>query len=269
MEKTSTLVNNIYTNAKEYIGLKTRSLKLEAYDKAAGAAAGAVNGAILAVLGLCAFLFLNVGVAYWLSEVFNSTKLGFLTLGGIYVVLIGIFLAVKKSIDTSIKNTIVKKMSSDAVTDYEGMIKEKITVNAQLERAETVVKGNIEELKDNIDTLVQDFKKLKEDVQRFRHLFGHHDHDGSQENGEQEHSQNGHQNNHMGSGFVPKLAMSTIIEFLINKFVLKNTMGIKKALIPILAKAFFTSKMMKSDGAPPKEGDGFLAGLKSKLSKFL
>src|SRR5688572_24464153 len=98
MEKTSTLVNNIYANAKEYIALKTRSVKLEAYDKAAGAVAGAVNGAVLGVLGLCAFLFLNVGVAYWLSEVFESTKLGFLALGGFYVLLIGIYFAAKKSV---------------------------------------------------------------------------------------------------------------------------------------------------------------------------
>src|SRR3954470_20345503 len=107
MEKTSTLVNNVYTNAKEYIHLKTRSVKLETYDKVAGAVSGAVNGAVIAVLGLCAFLFLNVGIAYALSDAFESTKLGFLTLGGIYLVLMGIFFAMKAGISKKIKNSVV------------------------------------------------------------------------------------------------------------------------------------------------------------------
>ena len=37
MEKTSTLVNNIFSNTKEYLNLKTKSLKLEAYEKTADA----------------------------------------------------------------------------------------------------------------------------------------------------------------------------------------------------------------------------------------
>jgi len=103
MEKTSTLVNSIFSNAKEYVNLKTKSLKLEAYEKTADAVAGSVNGGVLFVVGLCAFIFLNVGVAYWLSEVFMSTKLGFLTLGAFYVVVMGVYLGVKNQVGMSIK----------------------------------------------------------------------------------------------------------------------------------------------------------------------
>jgi hypothetical protein len=270
MEKTSTLVNNVYTNAKEYIHLKTRSIKLEVYDKASASAASAVNGAVIAVLGLCAFLFLNVGLAYALSDAFNSTKWGFLALGGIYVVLIGIFLAVKGSVDKKIKNSIVTKMSKNAMTDYDMMVKEKDSVNAQLERAETLVKGNIEELKDNVDVLVEDFKKLKEDVQRFKHLFGHHDTPaGSNAQASYQQPQDIH---HEKNGTLQKLAISTIVELIINRFVVKDVTSIKKAILPILAKVLVTTKIMnKPDGTTSSngEGSGFIGTLKSKLAKFL
>jgi hypothetical protein len=270
MEKTSTLVNNVYSNAKEYLHLKTRSVKLEAYDKVSGAAASTVNGAVLAVLGLCAFLFLNVGIAYALSDAFNSTKLGFLTLGGIYVVLMGIFMAVKGSVDRKIKNSIVAKMSNNAHTEYEVMLKEKDSVNAQLERAEVLVKGNIEELKDNVDVLVEDFKKLKQDVQRFKHLFGAHDETGATAHPHYEQPENIH--HEKSNGTISKLAINTIVELIINRFVLKDVNSIKKAILPILAKAFINTKMThaaeKEPGAPSESG-GLLNTLKTKLAKFL
>lgn len=268
MEKTSTLVHNIFTNAKEYISLKTRAVKLDVYDKAASSVSGAVNGAIMAVLGLCAFIFLNVGVAYWLSEVFESTKLGFLTLGGIYVVLLGIFFALKNKIATSVKNSIVVKMSKETITDYEVMMKEKHTVDAQLERAETVVKGNIEELKDNIDTLVEDFKRLKEDVQRFRNIFGHHDNDHHVQ--KSNFASQDHHHAKSGGGLFPKVAMSTILELLINKFVLKDVISLKKTILPIVAKAFITNKMGQNNGnGSTSQPHGIIETLKAKLSKFL
>jgi hypothetical protein len=162
-------------------------------------------------------------------------------------------------------------MSKETVTDYEVMIKEKNTVNAQLERAETVVKGNIEELKDNIDILVEDFKRLKEDVQRFKHLFGaHDDHHHTKETAKQ-HNHTGANGSHTGNGSMfPKLAMSTVIELLINRFVLKDVSSLKKVILPILAKAFITTKVMNNDGTAKSNGTGgFLDTLKSKLSKFL
>jgi hypothetical protein len=266
MEKTSTLVNNIYANAREYISLKTRSVKFEVYDKAAGAVSGAVNGAIIAVLGLCAFMFLNVGVAYWLSEIFGSTKLGFLSLGGLYAVLLAVFFAFKGKISATVKNSVVAKVSKDQMNDYRLMIKEKDLVNAQLERAETVVKGNIEELKDNIDTLVEDFKKIKEDVQKFRNLFGHSDHNG--EGHEADHSRQ-QPNQKSSGGMLPKLAVSTIVELIINRFVLKDVHSLKKVILPIIAKAFINAKIMKpSDGTSPPKTGGILDSLKSKLARF-
>lgn len=266
MEKTSTLVNNIYSNGKEFISLKTREIKLEVYDKVSGAAAGAVNGAVLGVLGLCAFIFLNVGVAYWLSEVFESTKLGFLSLGGIYVLLIGIFFALRNSISKSIKNSIVVKMSDNAVSDYDTLIKEKNTISAQLERAETVVKGNMEELKDNIEILVQDVKRLKEDIQRFRNIFGHHDTDEKENEQMQHQQQNGHAASGKGAGMLPKVAFSALLELLINKFVLKDLVPVKKSILPTLAKALISSKVMNGNGSSQK-GAGIIHIIR-KLASF-
>jgi hypothetical protein len=265
MEKTSTLVNTIFSNTKEYVNLKTKSLKLEAYEKTADAVAGSVNGAVLFVIGLCAFLFLNVGVAYWLSEVFMSTKLGFLVLGGFYIVVMCIYLAVKKQIGMSVKNKIVQKMSKDALHSYELALKEKESVNNQLAHAETLVKENIEELKDNLNILVEDVKRLKRDVGRFKDIFNFHGHEDGQEhhNGNGAEEKTNGQANRVGRK-IPRILLNGAMNFLMSRFFLKNAGGIIKTVVPIVANTMVNSKLFKE-----KPKTSFLENLKLTLSKFL
>jgi hypothetical protein len=266
MEKTSTLVNNIFSNTKEYLNLKTKSLKLEAYEKTADAVSGSVNGAALFVIGLCAFIFLNVGVAYWLSEVFMSTKLGFLVLGGFYVVVMGIYLGVKKQIGVSVKNKIVQKMSKDTIHTYELALKEKESVNNQLAHAETLVKEDIEELKENLNTLVEDIQRLKRDVARFRNIFsfkGHHDDDEVSHNGHDVEEKINGQTSRVGPK-IPRMLVNGAMNFLMSRFFLKNAGSILKMVVPIVANTMVTSKLFKE-----KPKTSFMENLKLTLSKFL
>lgn len=262
MEKTSTLVNSIFSNTKDYVNLKTKSLKLEAYEKTADAVSGSVNGVALFVLGLCAFMFLNVGVAWWLSEVFMSTKLGFFTLGGFYVLCMGIYFAVKTSIASGVKNKVVSKMSKNEITTYELVLKNKESVNNQLSHAETLVKENAEELKENLNTLVNDVKRLKNDIARVRNIFNLNDEAHAPKNNEP--SDLSHEENiNRVAPRLPRMAVNAIFNLLLSKLVLKNAGAVVKTVVPIVANTVLNSKLFKE---PVKTS--FFENLKMRLAKL-
>jgi hypothetical protein len=160
MEKTSTLITNVFNNGREYLQLKSQSLQLEVYDKVSGLVAGVVNGAVIAILSVLALLFLNIGLGFALSVAFKSHVWGFLSLGGIYILFLGIFLASRKSVDLKVKNAIVAKLSDDRYSEYEKLMSDRLQLKAELQRSETLVKGNAEELKENLEILAEDFKRL-------------------------------------------------------------------------------------------------------------
>jgi hypothetical protein len=258
MEKTSSLVNTIFSTTKEYINIKTKSVKLDAYEKMADTASAATNGAVIAVIGLFAFLFLNIGAGFWLSEVLESTKLGFLTLGGFYVVVLGIYFAVKNAVATKIKNSVVVSMSKNTFNDYAQLVKEKETIGLELTLAEAAVKQNIEELKDNLDTLVEDVKRIKRDFNKLKSNFvsdgPDHNHNGHSENGA---------NQRIGPK-MPRIAITSVLDLILNKLVFKNAGMIAKTLVPVVANALVTSTVFKESGKT-----SLLENLKLKFAKFL
>lgn len=266
MEKTSTLITNVFNNGREYLQLKSKSLQLEVYDKVSGLVAGMANGLMIAVLSIFALLFVNVGLGFALSVAFKSHVWGFLALGGIYIVLLGIYMAVRNTVDLKIRDTVVGKLSDDRYSEYDKMMKDRKQLNAELERSETLVKGNAEELKENVEILAEDFKKLKEDIQRFRHLFSFGDQ-------KQEEPKKGMQQEEATTGAkdFKKMAVSTIAELIINRLVMKDVHSIKQLIWPTIAKVLVNAGITadKSTDQHKGESSGFLSSLKDKLAKFL
>jgi hypothetical protein len=264
MEKSSTLITNVFNNGKEYLQLKSKSLQLEVYNKVSGLFALMVSGAIVASLSVLALLFVNIGIGFALSIAFRSHVWGFLSLGGIYVVLLGIFIAVRKPIDTKLKNAVVLKLSENKYTEYEQVTRERIHLKAELERSENLVKGNAKQLQENLEIMAEDLRKLKEEVQRFRSLFSF---------GEQkpEEPQGGKAAGSSPVQELKKMALTKVAELIINRLVVKDVNSIKQLIWPTLAKVLVSAGLSNEKNTDEQKGEstGFLKSLISKLSKFL
>ena len=78
--------DSLYTNTREYINLQTKSVKLEVYERITNVISSGISAGFIALFGLFSFLFINFGLAYYLSELFQSRTAGFFTVGGFYFV---------------------------------------------------------------------------------------------------------------------------------------------------------------------------------------
>ena len=70
---------------KAYFEAQKEYLTLEYYEKAGKAAGGMFGGLLSAVLVLMFLLFASLGLAYWLGTVMSNTALGFVSVGGVYL----------------------------------------------------------------------------------------------------------------------------------------------------------------------------------------
>ena len=161
MEKTSTLMTNVFNNGKEYLQLKSKSVQLDVYDRVSRLIAAMASGAIVALLSVFALLFLNIGLGFALSIAFRSHVWGFLCLGGLYLVLLGVFVAIRKPVDVKLKNALVSKLSENKYTEYDQVTRERKHLKAELERSENLVKGHARKLQENLEIMAEDFRKLK------------------------------------------------------------------------------------------------------------
>jgi hypothetical protein len=242
MEKTSTLVNNIHSNTKTYINLRTKAIKLEIYERVTNLIASGISAAFIAMVALLAFMFLNVGVGFWLGYTFGSFAKGFFALGGFYLVVLGIYMAVRKSlVKNSVKNAVLLKVSK-TMNDYDLLVSEQVTVQGQLSLAETHLKENFDDLKENLNTLKEDINRVK------GHFVSHKDEE---------------KNTTVGPK-IPRIAITGALDLILNRLVLKNSGTIIKTLLPVITNALVTSKVFKED-----KTTSLFENLKLKFSKFL
>lgn len=264
MEKTSTLMTNVFNNGKEYLQLKSKSVQLDVYDRVSGLIAAMASGAIVALLSVFALLFLNIGLGFALSIAFRSHVWGFLCLGGLYLVLLGVFVAIRKPVDVKLKNALVSKLSENKYTEYDQVTRERKHLKAELERSENLVKGHARKLQENLEIMAEDFRKLKADVQRFRSLFSF---------GEQkpEEPKGGKAAGSSPVQELKKMALSKVAEIIINRLVVKDVNSIKQLIWPTLAKVLVSAGISNEKNTDEQTGEstGFLKSLISKLSKFI
>ncbi len=238
MEKTSETLHNLYTNTHTYINLQARSVKLEIYERITNIVSSGISVSIIVMFGLFSFLFINFGLAYFLSDLFQSRTYGFLAVGGFYVVVLGIYLLLKnKASNNKLKNTILLKVSK-TMNDYDAMLKEQTVIHAQVSESEAVLKENFDELKQKIDV-------LKADIDKFKGNFSV------------------DENATVGPK-VPRILMTGAVDFIMKNFVLKNSGFIVRNILPVVANTFLTSKVFHEE-----KKTSLLENLKLKISKFL
>lgn len=264
MEKSSNLMSNFFNNGKEYLQLKSKSVQLDVYDRVTCLIAAMASGAIVALLSVLALLFINIGLGFALSIAFGSHVWGFLCLGGLYLVLLGIFMAIRKPLDLKLKNAVVSKLSENKYTEYGQVTKERNHLKTELGLSENMVKGNARKLQENLEIMAEDFRKIKEDVQRFRSLFSF---------GEQkpEEPKDGKAAGSSPVQELKKMALTKVAELIINRLVVKDVNSIKQRIWPTLAQVLVSAGISTEKNTDEKTGEsmGFLKSLISKLLKFI
>lgn len=231
MENTGEIIHDLYTNIHEYINLQVKSVKLEVYERTTNVISGGISAGFIALFGLFSFLFINFGLAYYLSEVFDSMVYGFLAVGGFYFIALGLYLLLKNKIaKNKLKNTILLKVSKTE-NDFEAMLKEQELVHEQVAKAEILLKEKMDALKHKIDAVKEHF--VADD------------------------------NSPVGPK-IPRVILTSAVDFILKKVLLKNSGFLLKNILPIVANTLVTSNVFHEE-----KKTSLLENLKLKLSKFL
>jgi len=100
---------SIIDQLKEYIELRIKIAKYKAIDGVSEYAAQAVIGVVVAFMGLFLLLFASCTLALYLSTVLSSYWQGFGCVALLYLLIIIIVIMSKRSIKTSIANSVISK----------------------------------------------------------------------------------------------------------------------------------------------------------------
>lgn len=87
----STYSSGLVKSLSNYASLQKRYLQLTITERVSLMLAGTVNGVVMAVCMGTMLLFMNVALAFYLGDVLGSRALGFLVVGGVYLLLFGGF----------------------------------------------------------------------------------------------------------------------------------------------------------------------------------
>ena len=100
---------------KGYIENRIQLLKLEMVTIAANVASGLVSSFLILIFILFIFLMLSLSLGFWIASLLDNHALGFLIIGGFYLILFMIFMLVsRKGIENKVKDIIVSSaLSSD------------------------------------------------------------------------------------------------------------------------------------------------------------
>lgn len=96
MEETATLKENV----KEFVDTKLDIIKLQAIRKGAPVISSIIVAVALLFLGIFILMFLSFSAAYAISDATDKPFLGFLVVGGFYMLLAGLVLALKNKLLT-------------------------------------------------------------------------------------------------------------------------------------------------------------------------
>ncbi len=94
---------------KKYVDHRIQLIKFELFSTLANVSATLINSFFILVIVLFILLMFSLALALWLAELLASYALGFTIVGGIYLVILLVYILVsKKAIDTMVKDSIIK-----------------------------------------------------------------------------------------------------------------------------------------------------------------
>ncbi len=229
------LLNGLFSSFSDYYSAQTKYLRSNALLKSADMGARASAAGSVLIIGSFMLLFLSLGAAFWLGEIFLSYKIGFLCVGAFYLLCFAAFLAGRKKIfGTAYKNRILRNISGDQ-TDYDALAANNEQLRLEASQTETSFKQHLAELKETVNQLQTQLNALREGSPEIETP---------------------------GAGPITKTVVSNVVSLLLNAFVLKNAGIVKRTIVPMIANSLIS-------GSFPKEGKNgsLLSRLKTKLFK--
>ena len=96
----------------DYLAARLKLLKFEIYEKTAKIAASMFSAFIIVLLGTLVALFLSISLGFYLGDLFGNTGTGFLTVTGIYFILLVPFIFFRKKwIEKIIVNRVLDQLT--------------------------------------------------------------------------------------------------------------------------------------------------------------
>jgi hypothetical protein len=118
MEEEKTRTQEIKEEAKDlaehvtdFLETYYQLLTINVAQKGVNIASAVINAVVLCFLGLFAFGFIGLGLAWWLGNVINNRAGGFFITAGIYLVIIIVLIAMRKKVlFPFLRNLITRKI---------------------------------------------------------------------------------------------------------------------------------------------------------------
>lgn len=102
-------LKGVIQKAKEYYKNWKELSRLVVIERVSTIVSGLILDVSMVILGLIAFFFLSIALAFYLAEVTGSTSLGFLITSAIYIVIVILIAVFKTSIENKLINLSIRK----------------------------------------------------------------------------------------------------------------------------------------------------------------
>ena len=114
MEKEKSTFDNIIEEAQEYFNAKQQLATLKIAEKSSKAISAAVASLLVIGLLLITILFASIALGFALSNYFGSEPYGFLTVAGLYlVIMLILYVNRDKWVIKPMMNTVIKNFFND------------------------------------------------------------------------------------------------------------------------------------------------------------
>lgn len=119
METAEKIFSELREDISVYVRLKIRLLKLTAIERTARVFSVLSHGIILLLLVFFTVLFLFAALGFYLGELLGSTALGFLIIGGLYLLLTLLLVGCRNGIRIRLMNILINAITDDEDEDNE------------------------------------------------------------------------------------------------------------------------------------------------------
>lgn len=207
MEKVNELIDQIYENSNSFVRSHTKSAKLEIYERITNVISSGISAGIVITLTMLTLFFVNFGLAYWIGDLIESRSLGYVIVGGFYLVALIMYLLLRNRVAQNIvKNSVLKKVSKTH-DDFDELLQEQDELEIKIENNLHLLKENVNDLKEAIVGKVNNNSNTGNDTSRN--------------------------------------LITSSVDFVLQNVVFKNGGFVKKTVLPIVANTLLTSALFK------------------------
>lgn len=108
-----TIFSTLKEDITELVNVKVQLIKLEVFEKTSTTSGAVIFGILMLNVVCFTLLFAFVALGLWLGELINSMPGGFALVVLLYLIILGVMVAMRKSIMAGIANMILKEMDPE------------------------------------------------------------------------------------------------------------------------------------------------------------